>query len=78
LATLATNCDEDRGARPNVRCQPDCLGFDFDEDNRDCCVRSNAFCPTAEEDMKCCYAYDHPEDPEPCEDNGTVQPRMCK
>ena len=67
------------GSRPNVRCAPGC--YDFIEptlDEPQCCVRSGATCPGPEASFECCFAHEHPDDPEPCEEYSKHEPLFCR
>ncbi len=50
---------------PNAACVDTC--DDFELRDPPCCKQSGARCPRLVDEVKCCYAYDHPEDPTPCQ-----------
>ena len=66
MEVLGNLCPDDR-ERPNYGCGDDCKSFVPRPDEDGCCVKKGETCPLEGEEIQCCYAYDHPEDPEPCE-----------
>lgn len=68
--------NENENWQPNARCAG-CFDFEMENDAAPCCVRAGEYCPLARDPVQCCYAYEHPEDPEPCLPQGVVPP-ICK
>jgi len=66
------------GSRPNVGCASGCYDFIAPPVDAPCCIESGAVCPDPEEDFECCYAFAHPEDRQPCNDNGGILADTCK
>jgi hypothetical protein len=66
--------------RPNVGCADDCRGF-VARSGPACCVKKGQPCAAEGDQFPCCYAVDHPDDPEICsvviDDQGQIQ-NLCK
>lgn len=56
------------GTRVNVPCGDDCVSFKERSTEADCCLKKNEQCPDAADEFQCCYAYDHPEVENPCDE----------
>ncbi|HET6584589.1 MAG TPA: hypothetical protein VFG69_14120 [Nannocystaceae bacterium] len=67
---------ENENWQPNARCSG-CFDFAMENDAVPCCVRNGAFCPLPSDPVQCCYAAEHPEDPEPCR-SAMPLPPICK